>query len=66
MKKILFLILATAVLFDLAAGAYLMHLLDTRKTQSATAKPVISQSPRPLTRADNRTGTQSRPSYSIY
>lgn len=66
MKKTLFLILAAAVLFDLAAGAYLMHLLDARKTQSTEAKPGISKSHQPLPRADSRTGMRSKPAYSMY
>lgn len=62
MKKALFLILAAAVLFDLVAGAYLMHLLDARKPQSAETKPGISKSSQPVP----RTGTHSKPSYSMY
>jgi hypothetical protein len=66
MKKALFLILVAAVLFDLAAGSYLIHLLDARKPQSAEAKPDISKSPQPLPHADSRAGRRSKPGYSIY
>jgi hypothetical protein len=66
MKKPQFLILAAAVLFDLAAGSYLMHLLDARKSQRTEAKSGNSKSPQPLPHADSRTGMRSKPGYSIY
>lgn len=66
MKKTLFLVLAAAVLFDLAAGSYLMHLLDARKTQRGEAKSDANKSPQTLPRADSRTSTRSKPGYSIY
>lgn len=62
MKKALFLILGAAVVFDLAAGAYLVHLLDTRKPHSAETKPGISQP----SQAMPRTGTHAKPAYSMY
>lgn len=65
MKILLYVVLASGVLFDISAGTYLWHLIGERKNhriEASTGHGESRQSPRQIKSSSSR----SRPTYAIY